>query len=208
MLGHAGAQIELIGADSARNFSLSQLVVDTDALPLTDIFIFNAPALDFDALIPGNIPTAAQKRTMEFLFGQTASTRTTLDRIEVSTVAQPLSKPFFIHEQSLVVSPLEYSQGLIQDRTPPVLGDVRAENITGTSAQIMWTTDEFSDSKVLVGTEPGIWPIEETSRLFDFNHSLNITDLHPAAVYYYKAVSADREGNSGESAVMEFLTEA
>ena len=41
------------------------------------------------------------------------------------------------------------------DTTPPVLSGVGPVNVIGSGAQIQWTTDDPSDSRVPYGTSPG-----------------------------------------------------
>jgi len=201
-------QVGVVGADAVRNNSLKQFVVETDAQTVTEIFTFNSVALRSYALTPEYIPTVARNRSELFLFGHTASVRASLKKTAVIANTHPLRKPFLLHQQTLVLQPLSYPGDLVGDQMAPILEDVQSMNITATSAQILWTTNEYSDSLVRMGTKPGNWSLQEMSALLDLNHSINITGLLPGTVYYYQAMSTDRDDNRGESAVLEITTAA
>lgn len=92
-------------------------------------------------------------------------------------------------------SNLRFTTKSTVDTSPPVI--VRspvAQNITSTSATILWITDEISDSRVSFGTSTDYTDVVEEStgsRL----HSITLTDLDPGTVYHYSVGSADQSGN-------------
>jgi len=92
------------------------------------------------------------------------------------------------------------------DPTPPVIGNVAAENITSNSAVITWTTDENATSQVEFGTTTGygsIIPINEARIL---SHRETLTGLTPSTLYHYRVRSKDQSGNESVSGDYTFYT--
>jgi len=83
--------------------------------------------------------------------------------------------------------------------TSLVISNVRAENKIGTSAQIKWDTNKPATSRVNYGTSPGNFIIFSYNRCdgggYVTNHCVNLTDLTPGTVYYYKVISVDEANN-------------
>ena len=82
-----------------------------------------------------------------------------------------------------------------QTAQPPVITNVRAENIVSSGAQIKWTTDKLSDSRVNYGTAPGSYSSYSTNVCdgggFVTSHCINLMGLAPSVVYYVRASSYD-----------------
>lgn len=84
----------------------------------------------------------------------------------------------------------------------PVIANVNAINIMGSGAQITWTTDIPSNSKVFYGTNPSshtnssTWSCETSGAINGMatNHCINLTNLNYGAVYYYIVKSEDSSG--------------
>lgn len=96
------------------------------------------------------------------------------------------------------------------DTTPPVISNIREENVIGSGAQIKWETDDTSDSKVLYGTASGIYPLFSDSRCDAggsvASHCVNLTNLAASTKYYYKVKSRSVSGYDSESAEKSFTS--
>jgi hypothetical protein len=95
----------------------------------------------------------------------------------------------------------------VSDTTPPVISNVVASNVTSSSADITWNTDEASDSQVEYATSPcpcgNDTPLDTTMVT---SHSRTITGLSPNTTYHYRAKSRDAAGNLGYSSDQTFTT--
>lgn len=80
------------------------------------------------------------------------------------------------------------------DTNPPVISNVAASEITDTSATIIWTTDEVSDSEVNYGISTALGTIVSDSALVT-THSITLTGLTPDTAYYFEVKSTDSSGN-------------
>ncbi len=95
------------------------------------------------------------------------------------------------------------------DSVPPVISAVAAGSITGTSAQITWTTDEVADSQVfwrLAGQTAYQQTAIDTNLLT--SHSMQLTGLMPSTTYEYHVRSADGAGNAAVSSPDRTFTTA
>lgn len=92
------------------------------------------------------------------------------------------------------------------DTTAPVLTNVRIENNMGMGAQVMWTTDDLSDSRVTYGTASG--SLFSTSDMICgtsghvTSHCINLTGLVSGTQYFYKAWS--RNGSNLDASSSEY----
>ena len=90
------------------------------------------------------------------------------------------------------------------DSTPPSISGVSASNITGTSADISWRTNEASTSQVEYWSSPStLSPLDET---MCFDHLVHLTGLTPGTTYHYKTMSKDKAGNLAVSDERTFTT--
>lgn len=81
------------------------------------------------------------------------------------------------------------------------------EHLTTRKAEITWTTNRDSDSKVAFGTKSGEYYDEEPSNSDQVtDHSIKLTNLSPGTTYYFKARWTDEDGNTGESEEKSFST--
>lgn len=80
----------------------------------------------------------------------------------------------------------------VEDTTPPVISNVKVFDITATSAQVSWETDEPAVSELAWGTTNDIkeskWIMHGE---FTTTRSFNITGLVPSTLYYCWALSSD-----------------
>ena len=84
------------------------------------------------------------------------------------------------------------------DTTPPVISNLQVASKTDTTAVIVWTTDEPSDSEVQYGTSTATWenyPSSATDASLVSNHSMTLTGLSQNATYYFRVGSSDASGN-------------
>jgi hypothetical protein len=92
----------------------------------------------------------------------------------------------------------------VRDTTPPTISDILVSNITKTSADISWKTDEKSDSQVEYWTSPSKLSPLDTAMVI--NHLVHLTDLTPGTTYHYKTMSRDAAGNLAVSDEHTFTT--
>jgi hypothetical protein len=92
--------------------------------------------------------------------------------------------------------------------TPPVITNVSAIGITGTSATITWTTDQGATSQVEYGATAAYGSLSALSSSLVTSQSVTLTGLTPGTTYYYAALSANSAGQSSTSASFTFSTPA
>jgi len=97
-----------------------------------------------------------------------------------------------------------------QDTTPPVITEVKAVNLVGTSATITWRTDEPATSQVSYGTSAGYGTLqpEQTDTTMLTSHSVMLNGLPAGTVFHYKVTSRDAAGNEESSKDSTFTTPA
>jgi len=80
------------------------------------------------------------------------------------------------------------------DCIDPRISDIGVENITGTSATIVWTTDEATDSELDWGE--AIPPtIHEQDWAIVTSHDIALSSLSECTLYHYQVQSTDSAGN-------------
>lgn len=91
------------------------------------------------------------------------------------------------------------------DTTAPLISNVQALDITGTSARITWDTDEDADSRVDYGvSEP--FSLNGTNSVLTNIHSITVTGLTPDTIYQYRVTSKDAAANAATSVLFTFQT--
>jgi uncharacterized small protein (DUF1192 family) len=99
-------------------------------------------------------------------------------------------------------------QGVIPqtDAVPPVITEVQVSNVTDTTADVTWNTDEPATSIVQYGETAAYGALagDSTSRLT--GHTVKLTRLAPGTDYHYRVVSYDAAGNRAESTDATFTT--
>lgn len=94
--------------------------------------------------------------------------------------------------------------GGMGDRTPPEISNISVSNISKTTADIYWETDEKSTSQVEYWSSPGtLTPLDKT---YAKGHLVHLTGLTSGITYYYKTISKDRSGNKEISNEQTFAT--
>ncbi len=91
------------------------------------------------------------------------------------------------------------------DTSGPVLSNVVAVLITGTSARITWDTNEDADSRVDYGVN-ALYGSNDTSASMVNAHAIDLVGLTPNTTYHYEVTSKDASGNSVSSQDFTFTT--
>jgi len=94
--------------------------------------------------------------------------------------------------------------GGARDTTPPTISDISVSNITKTSGDITWGTNEKSDSQVEYWSSPSEFSPLDTKRVI--YHLAHLTALTPGTTCYFKVMSKDAAGNLAVSDQHAFTT--
>lgn len=89
---------------------------------------------------------------------------------------------------------------------PPIVSNVHEQNISQTSADIVWTTNEDADSLVRYGTSSGNYTQTVSDSAMTTSHSLNLSGLTESTTYYYQVESTDSGSNTTTSMEYSFNT--
>ena len=103
--------------------------------------------------------------------------------------------------------PVEFTTLDLPDTTAPnILAGPLVEDITQTSAYVVWQTDESSSSVVHLGLSANALDTTFTSSGLVSEHQVPLTALTPDTLYYLEVLSADAAGNETTSDVISFRT--
>ena len=91
-------------------------------------------------------------------------------------------------------------------RGPTFLTQPTATSITDSTVTLTWDTDKESDSQALIGTTRDALTGQVVDPTRVTAHSLRLPGLLPNTLYFVKARSRDREGNTTESRLFSFTT--
>lgn len=95
----------------------------------------------------------------------------------------------------------------VEDTTPPVILNVKLFDVTNTSAQVSWETDEPAKGEIIWGLTDNMrdakWIMREE---FTTTHSFKIANLLPSTLYYYWTASVDAKNNWNVSKPSTFTT--
>lgn len=95
------------------------------------------------------------------------------------------------------------------DKIPPIISNISATSITSSSANIVWTTNELSASRVVFATK-SLSGATTTTMAIDSalvtSHSISLTSLHMLTKYYYRVESIDANNNIAASSENSFTT--
>ncbi|MDZ7366939.1 MAG: fibronectin type III domain-containing protein [candidate division KSB1 bacterium] len=92
------------------------------------------------------------------------------------------------------------------DTQPPQISGVAAQNITTTGAQIVWQTNEASDSQVEYGLTASYGSSSPLDPALVNSHSVTLANLQPNTTYHYRVKSKDAAGNLSTSGDFTFTT--
>ncbi|MGB0423053.1 MAG: phospholipase D-like domain-containing protein [Flavobacteriales bacterium] len=85
-----------------------------------------------------------------------------------------------------------------------IASTVEQENLTTTSFDVIWSTDNPGDSKVEYGTTPALGQ-EVTDGTLTTDHVMSLTDLEPGTIYYVQ-VTSGADGEESTSPMVTFAT--
>ena len=91
------------------------------------------------------------------------------------------------------------------DTTPPIISNIRVENITGTSATVLWDTNESSTSRVDYGETISYGKTITSSTLVK-SHQMQLSNLTPDTLYHFRVASTDSSNNTALSSDRTFRT--
>ncbi len=90
----------------------------------------------------------------------------------------------------------DYRATYAPDTFAPVITDLAAEPAVGGTAEITWTTNEASSSRVDYGTQPDALSQNVTEAGLVTQHAISLSGLLPKTTYYYRVASSDESGNT------------
>lgn len=93
-----------------------------------------------------------------------------------------------------------------EDVTPPQIGEARTENVSTTSADIAWSTDEGATTQVDYGTTTSYGSTTPLDPSMANQHLAPLTGLTGGTVYHYRVRSMDAAGNETVSEDHSFQT--
>jgi len=92
------------------------------------------------------------------------------------------------------------------DAVAPVFYGVGATDISGTTANIIWSSNEASTSQVEYGLTTGYGSSTTLAPALVQSHTVALTGLSPKTAYHYRVKSTDASGNPSQSADCVFTT--
>ena len=94
------------------------------------------------------------------------------------------------------------------DTQPPqFLAGPIVTNITGTSADVSWSTDEPAEGGAHYGPTAGSYPLQGWSAGWTTEHTLHLDGLQPGQTYHLQVEAVDQSGNRGFSREILFETQ-
>jgi hypothetical protein len=87
------------------------------------------------------------------------------------------------------------SDTIILDTVPPVISGETVTDVTATTADITWQTDEEADGQVEYGPDTSYGSLSPRDTSYVTERTVTLTGLEPATLYHFRAISADRAGN-------------
>jgi uncharacterized repeat protein (TIGR01451 family) len=85
----------------------------------------------------------------------------------------------------------------VADCQGPLISDVEATDVAGTTATVLWTTAEPADSLVFFGTTPPDWSTAAEQDLVT-EHAVGLTGLTECSNHFYWVRSTDEAGNTSD----------
>ncbi len=92
------------------------------------------------------------------------------------------------------------------DTQPPVISNVAANNITTSSATIVWTTNEGSNTQVEYGLTTSYGTSSSLNASLVTSHTATLSSLQAKTTYHYRVKSKDAAGNLAVSGDFAFTT--
>jgi len=91
------------------------------------------------------------------------------------------------------------------DKIPPKIFNSKIDNITASSATILWQTDKQSDSLINYGLNRS-YGMARDPIIDKTSHEIILDELLPATTYFFRIISTDSEGNQAISSDFSFVT--
>ncbi len=91
-----------------------------------------------------------------------------------------------------------------RDSQPPTISNIRVLPITGTTANITFTTSKSATIVIEYGI--GLFSALASTTVPATNHEILLTGLQPKSAYRYRIYATDSSGNVGISAILSFTT--
>jgi chitodextrinase len=88
-----------------------------------------------------------------------------------------------------------FTDSIVLDTTAPTISSVAASGITGSSANVTWTTSEPSTSRVEYGLTTAFGSFTPLDSTLVSSHAVTVSGLSPATTYRYRVRSIDAAGN-------------
>jgi hypothetical protein len=102
-------------------------------------------------------------------------------------------------------TPASAAAAPVNDKIPPIIFNSKIDNITASSATILWQTDKQADSLVNYGLNRSYGLARDP--IFDkTSHKIILDELLPATTYFFRIISTDDEGNQAISSDFSFVT--
>jgi len=90
---------------------------------------------------------------------------------------------------------------------PPVISNLRADDVTTTTAVIRWDTDVPTNARVVYGTTPEYGGDTGFTSEYETSHATQLSGLEPATLYHYRVQNRDAHGQPVWSGDMTFETD-
>src|SRR3989339_394305 len=112
---------------------------------------------------------------------------------------------FVIQKMSTLPAAAEEVEEAEEDTVPPAIMNVNISNISATSSEITWETDEAADSLIDYGLDKSYGVIRDP-RADKFKHTILLENLEQNRQYFFRITSSDATGNQGISNDFNFTT--
>ncbi len=100
----------------------------------------------------------------------------------------------------------DFTFATARDMQAPAISNIATTNITATTAQIEWNTDELSSALVEYGPDSTSLANAVIDTALAFAHTVTLTNLQPYTEYHFHVVAKDESGNTSTSRKYSFRT--
>ncbi|MEM4714053.1 MAG: PGF-pre-PGF domain-containing protein [Candidatus Nanoarchaeia archaeon] len=97
------------------------------------------------------------------------------------------------------------TRSLVIDTISPTINDINISNLKTSSAVITWVTNEYANSSLNYGKTLSLGNLITNSSLA-INHSVSLSNLNAATLYYFNVTSCDLAGNCNTTGPYNFTT--
>lgn len=110
------------------------------------------------------------------------------------------------HNDDPTLRPVLAIEWLGDDVTAPAIGDVRALNVSRTTADIRWSTNEAATTRIEYGTTTSYGAMTPLDSAMVNQHLVSLAGLSENVLYHYRVRSIDASGNETISGDFTFQT--